>query len=262
MQTNKPSKIKFGLLQLDIEWENVSENLEQISKILKDSNLYFDILVLPEMFATGFSMSVKETAQTMEGKVVSWMKQQSQLRNIAIMGTLAVSEDGKCYNRAVYVNKGELSYYDKRHLFSMGDENNYFTAGNKRLIFDFKGIQILPIICYDLRFPVWMRNKNDYDIAVCMANWPKPRIAIWDILLQARAVENQCYTIGVNRVGSGGGLLYNGNSAVIDAKGQIVTKMTGQQTTLQVVELDIVGQDNFRAKFAVLNDSDDFNIVD
>lgn len=260
MNVIKDNTVRFGILQLDIKWENVDENLLKIGKIISSHKDEFDVLLLPEMFATGFSMDVSKIAQTMDGVILQWMKEQSVLNKIAIIGSVAIVEDGKFYNRAVYINNGQVNYYDKRHLFSMGGEDKSFSAGNERVVFDYNGVKILPVVCYDIRFPVWLRNTGDYDVMVCMANWPIPRIKVWDTLLQARAIENQCLCIGVNRVGEGDNLKYNGNSAAIDAKGKVLVLSKEQKTNLEIVDFDLAAQNNFRDKFPVLNDADCFSI--
>jgi len=163
------------------------------------------VVFLPEMFATGFSMNVSELAEPMNGETVNWMKKRCSEHQLALCGSLIIQENGNFYNRMLFVEpSGKTSFYDKRHLFTMGNEESHFQAGTERLIVDYKGWRICPLICYDLRFPVWARNRNEYDLLVYSANWPQARTEVWNTLLKARAIENQCYVVGVNRVGADG----------------------------------------------------------
>ncbi len=254
------AKLKIGLLQLNIVWENIEENLKKVDKILSDKVGCLDILVLPEMFATGFTMNVSSCAQTMNDSIIHWMKDRSKQWNCAIMGSVAIKENGAYYNRLLMVNNEDIQFYDKRHLFSMGQEHEYYTPGQKTTLFHYKSIIIQPAVCYDLRFPVWLRNTTSYDLMICVANWPKPRTQVWSSLLVARAIENQSYVVGVNRSGEGGGLSYNGQSLVIDAKGNLIDTLDDEMDGFKVVTIDFDEQNIFRKKFPVLQDADTFTL--
>ncbi|MCL4146886.1 UNVERIFIED_CONTAM: hypothetical protein GTU68_025794 [Idotea baltica] len=205
----------------------LEENIWQIEE-------HTDIIILPEMFNTGFSMEAKNLSEPVNYKTFRWMNQMAKQKDAAVVGSYIVKESNKFYNRLYWVAPdGSFSYYDKSHLFRMSDEHQTFTQGKKRMICNFRGWKIMPLICYDLRFPLWSRNRYDkatdtfdYDLLIYVANWPKPRTEVWDTLLNARSLENQCYTIGVNRIGSDGvGIDYDGNSAVYDYKGQALNDL-------------------------------------
>jgi len=209
------------LIQLDIQWENPAANRVKLEKYFQEIDTVADVIILPEMFTTGFTMDPKPLAESMDGPTLSWLLDWSQKLDAAICGSLVITEDGNYYNRFVFVTpQGVIETYDKRHRFMMAGEGEQYTAGNSRVIIDYLGWKILPQICYDLRFPVYSRNTVDYDLVLYVANWPKPRIAAWDALLTARAIENMAYCVGVNRVGTdANGLDYVGHSAVYDVLG-------------------------------------------
>lgn len=215
--------LKIALLQFDITWENSSENRTQIDRYL-DCIDTADVILLPEMFNTGFSVKATHLAESMDGQTVAWMLATAQKKEAVICGSLMINEAGDIYNRLIWVEPtGVIKAYDKRHLFSLIDEDNYFTAGTNRLIIDYKGWRICPLICYDLRFPVFSRNDVNYDLCFYVANWPINRITAWDTLLKARAIENQTYTIGVNRVGIDEyKVSYSGHSQVLDPMGDLI----------------------------------------
>lgn len=219
-------QLKIHLIQSDTVWKNISENLENISQKINQITESTDLIVLPEMFSTGFVMEPSDIAETMNGKSVTWMKKIANSKDCAISGSLIIEENGNIYNRLVFVQpNNELTYYDKKHLFSHAGEDKIYTAGKERKIIEYKGWKIAAFICYDLRFPVWCRNTENYDIALFTANWPTPRIHAWDTLLKARAIENICYTIGVNRVGKdNNNLEYIGHSQVINPQGNTIKK--------------------------------------
>ena len=223
MQIN--NKIKISIIQSDIVWEDVNENLKRFSQKVSDLEDKTDIIVLPEMFTTGFSMKSKELAETMEGKTVSWLKDYSKKVNALIIASLIISENGEFYNRLICAfPDGKIEHYNKRHLFRMANENNYYSQGTKKLIIEYKGWRIRPLICYDLRFPVWSRNKNDYDLLVYIANWPERRNESWKTLLKARAIENQAFLVGVNRIGKDkNNVIYSGDSALISPQGNLLS---------------------------------------
>ena len=248
------------IIQSDLQWENKKANLQAFAEKIKSAPSVTDLIILPEMFTTGFSMKPETLAETMDGQTVRWMRQQAKSKGCAITGSFMCEEKGKYYNRLVWMNKdGSFKTYDKRHLFSMGDENNHYTAGTKRVTVTLNGWKICPLICYDLRFPVWSRNTktNPYDLLLYIASWPAIRRQPWEILLRARAIENQCFVAGVNRIGpDGNGIAHNGLSAVINPKGKTICKTKNKQEDLQTVTLIREELDTFRDKFPVLNDAD------
>ncbi len=216
--------MNIALIQTSIVWENPNQNLKNLEQKINAISESVDLIVLPEMFTTGFTMNPKNVAETMNGETISWLKAISKKKNFAITGSIIITEKGNYYNRLVFIfPSGEIQHYDKKHLFTLAGEDKVYTSGKDKLIFVYKGYKICPLICYDLRFPVFARNVEDYDILIYVANWPKPRINAWDILLKARAVENFCYTIGVNRVGEDFNKHeYIGHSQVIDFFGNYI----------------------------------------
>ena len=222
-----------------------------------------DVILLPELFSTGFTMNTSRFGEHMEGNTVKWMKTQAELTDSVVGGSIIVSVNGIYFNRFCWVSPGkELTYYDKRHLFRMGGENQHFAAGNKIINVELKGWRIRLNICYDLRFPVWIRNTGDYDLLINIANWPAGRKNVWNKLLMARAIENQCYVAGVNRVGKdGNGISYSGDSMVIDYRGEPVKILPSYKETTALVEINLQALREFRNKFPVHLDSDRFKIL-
>lgn len=257
--TTKDNDLKVTLVQTDLIWEDKSANLAKIEGML-GKTLQTDLIVLPEMFTTGFTMKVEALAETMEGATMTWMKELSGSRGSAITGSLIVSEGGKFFNRMVWVTPDtKVQWYDKHHLFTMGEENLWYTPGNERVTVVYNGWKIRLLICYDLRFPVWSRNHDDYDLLLYPANWPAARHAVWKNLLTARALENQCYCLGVNRVGHDGmGIDYAGDSGCVDARGEAV--WLGNIETTRTVALSLNNLYAFREKFPILKDRDKFEI--
>jgi len=254
-------QLSIAIYQQDIFWEKVSANQLLIEEFISKLSGNIDMVILPEMFLTGFSMNISKIALTMEAKEIKWLINLSTKNHKAIIGSLPIKEGNKIFNRTLLVKPdGTIEVYNKRHLFRMGEENNHYTAGNKRCVFEYKGVRILPQICYDLRFPVWSRNRNDYDMIIYMANWPKSRNKVWNILLKARAIENQCYVIGVNRIGIGGDVEYSGNSCVIDFKGDKIIDCKQEIGAIRNFEFDKEKQDLFKSKFPAYLDSDDFEL--
>lgn len=250
-------------IQPDIKWHDINGNLKQYDNLISPIN-NADIIVMPEMFATGFTNQIEGLAQPMNGKIVSWMQEKSMQKNSAIIGSQIITdENGDNHNRLIMaLPDGKIEWYDKRHLFRMGCENDTLTAGHEIKIFEFRGWHIRPIVCYDLRFPVWNRNKdNHYDLLICVAAWPTARHNIFEILLRARAIENQCYVVGVNRVGTDGlNINYAGGSTVIDIYGNIISQLPENtigcgQTTISLEKLN-----HYREKFPTTLDADDFSI--
>lgn len=250
------------LLQHDIMWENPGQNMSGILRFLNELEIQKNsLLVLPEMFVTGFSMNAAGIAQTMDGEVVNWMKDVASRFQVLLAGSVAVKDSGNFYNRFLWVfPDGSLQYYDKKHLFSPGGENDIYTAGNERKIINYQGFRILPQICYDLRFPVWSRNKNDYDVLVYAANWPTARENAWNSLLVARAIENQAYVLGVNRIGSGNNIPCCGNSQIIDFKGDIIEKADKDNTETLFAQLNLHELKLYREKLAFWKDADNFEL--
>ncbi|HUX97702.1 MAG TPA: amidohydrolase [Bacteroidales bacterium] len=254
--------MRLSVIQPDLVWESKSLNLNSIEQLLQPLHGKTDLVVLPEMFNTGFSMNTAELSETQNGDTFFWMSEISRKGNFAICGSYIVREDQKVYNRWVFVGPGEEYYfYNKRHAFSMGEEDKFITQGHSRLVFNYLGFRISPYICYDLRFPVWSRNRNDADLLIYAANWPETRKNVWDILLKARAIENQCFVAGSNRIGvDGNGIRYSGDSVIIDPKGEIIA--LADQGQVQSISTEIKLEDliKFRNKFPVLKDADSFSI--
>lgn len=246
------------LVQHNIVWEDAKANLTQLDGILEHSEPT-DLVVLPEMFATGFTMNPEEQACSMDSEAVRWLREKSATR--AICGSLAVKENGHFVNRFLWAEGGEIrGQYDKRHLFAYGGEDKHYHSGHAKTDITFGGWNVAPFVCYDLRFPVWCRNPGHADVMVFVANWPEVRIAAWEKLLQARAIENQCYVIGVNRTGiDGTGKQYNGKSMVVDFAGNILLQLNDREITGKAT-LDRSALLEFREKFPFLNDRDSFTI--
>jgi predicted amidohydrolase len=254
-------KLDIALIQYDIIWEDVQANLEKLEELFVSLPVHVDLIILPEMFATGFSMNPVKVAQTMDGSIVEWMKGVAVKNDVAVLGSVAISEEGKFYNRAIWMfPSGDMQWYDKRHLFRMGGEDKHYEGGRGRKIVEFKNVRLLLQVCYDLRFPVFSRNRNDYDVAIYMANWPESRNKVWEILLKARAIENQSYVIGVNRIGQGGGIKYIGNSACIDSKGNTLIPIKKELEYIQYFKLDLDNLHQFKNSFPTYLDADDFEI--
>jgi predicted amidohydrolase len=253
--------MKIALIQTRLEWENSSANRTRFSdKINSLENA--DLIVLPEMFSTGFTMHPSSVAESMDGETVTWMKKMAIEKGIAICGSVVISEQDKYYNRLLFVlPSGEIRKYDKRHLFTLAGEDKAYTAGTERLIVEYKGFRICPLICYDLRFPVFSRNTENYDLLLYVANWPEPRIAAWDTLLRARAIENMCFVSGVNRVGKdNNGHNYIGHSQAFDALGNSLLDASESDEIL-IVGLNKNALLETRQKFGFLNDRDAFTVV-
>lgn len=254
--------MNIALVQVNIEWENKKNNLTIFSDWLSKLDKNVDLVVLPEMFSTGFTMCPNLVAETMEGETVSWIKQQAQSLEIAIIGSFVIEEAGNYYNRLFFVfPDGEVQFYDKRHLFTLAGEEKVYTSNKKeKVIMQYKGWKICPLICYDLRFPVYSRNVEDYDLLLYVANWPKQRMQAWDILLRARAVENLSYVVGVNRVGfDANGLAYIGHSQVIDELGHFIVQPF-EEEAIQYAMLDKNKILETRTKLNFLKDKDEFSL--
>jgi len=254
--------LTVAVVQSNLVWENPIQNRLDFSKKINILNGDIDLILLPEMFTTGFTMNPSNLAETMQGNTIEWMKQMAEETQAAITGSIIISEDNQYYNRLLFIEpSGTMHYYDKRHTFTLAGEHLVYTAGNKHTIIEYKGWKINPLICYDLRFPVWARNAQDYDLLFYLANWPKPRIAAWDALLKARAIENMSYCIGVNRVGlDANNLEYPGHSAIYDLFGNTVEACEDNKEAIVIATLSKDHLKNYRQKLQFLNDRDTFTV--
>lgn len=252
--------MKIALIQAPLIWENPKANRNYFEEKI-NSIQEADLIVLPEMFTTGFTMNPYTVAETMEGETLSWLKHWAKKIEAAITGSLIIIENDNYYNRLVFVfPSGEVQYYDKRHLFSLAGEEKIYTPGQQKLIVEYKGWKICPLICYDLRFPVFSRNVENYDLLLYVANWPKLRINAWDILLKARSVENMCYTVGVNRIGRDeSNHEYVGHSQAIDFLGNTLLEPQESEGVF-IVDFDKNQMLEIRKKLAFLDDRDSFEI--
>ena len=252
--------LNVALVQTSLKWEDPEANRVALDAKLKDLPSDVDLIVFPEMFTTGFTMEPQNIKIEEGQKTLGWMKKKAQENNAAVMGSIVFSENKIHKNRLFFVEPdGKTSVYDKRHTFTLAGEDKVYKAGNERLIVNYKGFKICPMICYDLRFPVWARNTEDYDVLVYVANWPEPRITAWDTLLKARAIENMSYCIGVNRIGSDDvGHAYPGHSVVFDSLGKdLVFSENEEIVTASLSKKHI---ENVRAKLRFLNDRDRFSL--
>lgn len=254
--------MKIALIQADLIWENIDENLKNFEAKINYLTSDTELIVLPEMFSTGFTMHPQKVAEPEDGKTVSWMVQTAIRKQIAITGSLVIEEDGNFYNRLFFVYpNGTYKKYDKRHLFSLAGEHHNYKTGTEKLIVRYKDWDICLLVCYDLRFPVFSRNTEDYDLLIYVANWPTKRIEAWDILLQARAVENMVYTIGVNRVGTDKNQNeYSGHTQIIDYLGKHIIQPQLLEGIFYAI-LDKKPQNEIREKLGFLNDRDRFEVI-
>ncbi len=263
------------LIQTDLYWEDIDANLQMLDQKINSIDEPTEVVILPEMFTTGFSMHPAKLAQPMDGSALRWMKQKAKEKNIILTGSLIIAEEGKYYNRLIWMQPdGRFGQYDKRHLFAYAGEDKQYAAGNKRLIASVNGWKVCLSVCYDLRFPVWTRQSPSlspmgkesngeglYDLLVCVANWPASRDMAWKALLQARAIENQAFVVGVNRVGADGNrIAHNGDSSLVDPRGGIIYQLYGEEDIFtftlpkQLVEMT-------RGEFPFLKDADKFRIL-
>lgn len=254
-------RLKTALLQFQLVWEDPEANRSAFAKIIDSISDEVDLIVLPEMFTTGFSMSPANIPVDEGKKTLAWMQEIAKRKNAAIMGSLPYYEMGQYTNRLFFVKpNGSFEQYDKRHTFTLAGENKVYGSGRQKVLVNFRGFKICPMICYDLRFPVWARNVDHYDVLVYVANWPKARIHAWDILLAARAIENMSYCIGVNRIGTDGvKLQYPGHSAIYDALGKPL--VFSQKEDVLYGELSMDHLQNTRGKLKFLDDMDRFNLI-
>jgi omega-amidase len=254
--------MKIALIQSTLVWENPKANRNHFEEKINAISENIDLIVLPEMFSTGFTMNPEIVFETMEGETIQWLQSLAKAKKSAITGSLVIQENNNFYNRLVFVfPSGEIEVFDKRHLFSLAYEDEFYTSGNKKILVEYKGWKICPLICYDLRFPVFSRNAENYDILIYVANWPKSRILAWDVLLKARSIENLCYTIGVNRVGfDDNNFEYDGHSQAVDYLGNNI--LEPQETEgVFIVELNKEKLLETRKKLGFLNDRDDFELI-
>ena len=253
--------MKIALIQSNLIWENPDENRKGFEQKINSITKEIDLIVLPEMFTSGFTMNPKLIVETMNGETITLLKSLAKAKNCAITGSLIITENNNFYNRLIFIfPSGEIEYYDKKHLFSLAGEDKIYTSGKTKLIVEYKGFKICPLICYDLRFPVFSRNTENYDVLIYVANWPKPRISAWDILLKARAIENMCYTIGVNRIGlDENNHEYIGHSQAIDFLGNSILEPQ-ENEGIFIIVLDKQKMLETRNKFGFLNDKDTFKI--
>ena len=266
--------LAITIIQSNLHWENIDANLKMFSQKISSIKEKTDLIVLPEMFSTGFTMNNKALAETMKGKTVEWMKKTAKEKNCVITGSIITEEKKKYYNRLIWMMpNGKFKTYDKRHLFRYANEQNYYTAGKKKLIVELNGWKICPMICYDLRFPVWIRNRYkkdsssplgmtaEYDLLLFVANWPERRNYPREALLLARAIENQSYVIGVNRVGKDGGEInHSGDSVVINPQGEVIHKAKPNEEIIFTETLSYKELQEWREKFPAWMDADRFII--
>jgi omega-amidase len=254
--------MKITIVQPETIWEDKPANFINIRQLILNISGKTDMVVLPEMFTTGFTLNAKKNSEESEGETFQWMTEISLAGDFATCGSYITRSGNKYYNRFTFVTPGnEYFTYDKRHLFSLAGENRIFSPGKIRQIINYKGFRFLPLICYDLRFPVWSRYRGDYDVIICVASWPDVRRDAWNSLLKARAIENQCYVIGVNRAGTDNqGLKYAGDSVIIDPIGKTAVKVNEYEAGTATFEISLSELRNFRKLFPVWKDADDFSL--
>ncbi len=256
------SSLRISMVQTSLQWENPKSNLEMFSAKLECIEKGIDLIVLPEMFSTGFSMKPEQFAESMEGPSIDWLRLKATQLNCVITGSLIITEKGEYYNRLIWMRPdGTFDHYDKRHLFSLASEENHYTAGSNRLIVELKGFRIMPLICYDLRFPVWSRNDLNYDLVIYVANWPERRSFFWSQLLIARAIENQSFVLGVNRVGNdGNGISHTGDSICLGPLGNPIAQAKPGKEEIVSFEITKGEIESVQNKFKFLNDRDSFEL--
>lgn len=254
--------LRVSMIQANLIWGDVHANLEKFESMLLPLQGCSDLIVLPEMFTSGFSIEGKERVAQYSQYTREWMHNMAHSTGAFLLGSIVESEGNNYFNRLFVIGpKGECQWYDKRHLFRMGQEDKHFEAGKNLIIADIKGWRIRPLICYDLRFPVWSRNRNDYDLLIYVANWPESRRDVWQTLLKARAIENQACVVGVNRVGEDGmHLKYGGDSVALDAKGNMVGLCRNYKEEIVTVTFSMSKLSEFRTKFQVGQDADSFDL--
>ncbi|PLX00686.1 MAG: amidohydrolase [Marinilabiliales bacterium] len=260
--------VNIAFVQASLFWQNHAANLSKFKQIIESLSDDTGLVILPEMFLTGFVVNPEPNAISQDSAEIKELQKLSAIKNLVISGSVIIKEKNQFYNRFLWISPdGSISYYDKRHLFTYGGEDKNFNAGNSLKTFNLKGIKFRPLICYDLRFPVWSRNRfskehgYEYDVLIYTANWPSPRSQVWSALLKARAIENQCFVLGVNRVGTDGeGLNYSGDSVLFNARGEVMAKAEASKELVINATIDLAELNSFREKFAVGPDWDDFTI--
>ncbi|MCU0459223.1 MAG: amidohydrolase [Bacteroidales bacterium] len=255
--------MKATLIQSGIIWEDRKANLDHLSSLLEASSPNEGIVVLPEMFTTGFTMNPAPLAEDMNGTTIRWMKERAAIGGYALCGSVIIGEEKRFYNRMVFVTpEGDVSFYDKRHLHTMSGEHTVYSRGNKRVVVNYREFSFNLQVCYDLRFPVWSRNRGDTDVIVYSANWPSVRSNVWKALLVARAIENQCYVIGVNRVGTNpDGTTYTGDSAIFGPKGELLASLEPAAEGVASAILSRESLDKYREDMPVWRDADPFELL-
>ncbi|WP_220429236.1 amidohydrolase [Tenuifilum thalassicum] len=256
--------MQIAVIQSDLHWENSTRNFEQFESILAEIKNGTHLVLLPEMFTTGFSMNPEKLAEKYPGKTVEWMVLQAKKHGFAIVGSHIAEHQGKFYNRMVFAHPtGKIDIYDKRHLFRMANEDKHYTAGENRVVVEYLGWRIMLAVCYDLRFPVWLRNQNDYDLMLLVANFPERRRYAWNSLLVARAIENQAYIAACNRVGTdGNGFNHTGDSQILDPMGQLIALAKPNRKEIIYADIDLEHLNRIREGFPVHLDADRFKIID
>ncbi|MBL7560683.1 nitrilase family protein [Olleya sp. YSTF-M6] len=254
--------LNVAIIQSDLVWHNPDQNRLNFESKIESLTNNVDLIVLPEMFTSGFTMSAATVAETMDGATIQWMLNLAKSKQAAIVGSLVITQNDKFYNRLVFVHPDQtLEHYDKRHTFTLAGEDKVYTKGQQQLIVNYKGFKIKPLVCYDLRFPVWARLQDDYDVLLYVANWPEKRIKAWDTLLQARAIENMSYCIGVNRVGlDANNYNYPGHSAAYTALGDLLTNLPNNKGGVQQIVLTKSHITVTRDKLKFLDDKDTFSL--
>lgn len=256
------STLAVTIVQQDIVWHDSKANLALLSRELDALESPVDLIVLPEMFTTGFSMDAETLAESIDGPSVNWLRARALETGAAICGSLIIRDAGRYYNRFIFMRPdGTYESYDKRHLFRLAREHRHYSSGNKRVVFEYRGFRICPQVCYDLRFPVWSRSLDDYDLLIYVANWPAARHLAWRTLIRARAIENQAYAVAVNRAGTDGNeIAYLGGSAVVDFLGQDLCELdTCRGTATVTLEKEPLQQ--FRKRYPFHDDADPFQLV-
>lgn len=255
------NRFHISLVQSRLAWEDPEANRERLASAVATTGKT-DLVILPEMFTTGFSMNAEALAEDVEGPTRQWMRTLAAEKQAAVCGSVITRDHGKCFNRFLFVEPdGRIYHYDKKHLFRMSTENEHYSAGTGRLVIDYRGLRIFPQVCYDLRFPVFSRNDVGYQLLVYVANWPAARQSHWETLLRARAIENQCYVAGVNRIGvDGNDVDHAGDSTVVDFSGQPLA-LAGDGECVIGAELDLAALEDYRAKFPAWKDADAFSLA-
>ncbi len=258
-----PTKLHIVGIQADLTWENPIKNLAFFEEKIHALHKEVDLIVLPEMFSSGFTMHPKNIAEKMTGNTVLWMQRLARKQRIALVGSLVIEENKNYYNRLLFVHpSGKTEWYDKKHAFTLAGEEKVYTAGSEKLIVTFKGWKICPLICYDLRFPVWSRNAENYDVLIYVANWPVIRIQAWKALLKARAIENMSFTIGVNRIGVDANKYeYSGDSSILNCMGEELSTLKKNENGIIKATLVKTEQNSFRERLGFLNDKEAFKIL-